>query len=197
MPNMEGIRPGVERRRSLEIFRVPFSTVLEHFDREHDLSETREWARELINTVNDFYSGEWHSAKLPNDLVRSNITLMYHHHPLEGEPLVPEIGATVAETSARFREIENSYHACNNKCCEHIKSLQASPFSHLILASNDGRFKIPDQYQQKLQQRPGTFLHIDGLHRMIAWDLAGRLSDSNDGSVEAYIAGPIMQFPET
>lgn len=189
MQVMEGIRP-IKQEKVPVI--VPFAEVLSQYDNDHADSITNEWARDLLHNADAFYEGEWHRVALSGDVIQNRVTLMYHHHPFEGTSLIPETGSTVAEAAQRLRELGASYSEHNHECDENIRALMQAPLTHIVLASNDGRFKIPDQHQQKLIQKPGTFLHLDGLYRMVAWCLAGRLDEN--AKIDTYIAGPVQNL---
>ena len=186
---------------------INFREIMEELGKQHKLSETLDYIGNLLSEVNRFYEGIWSRAELPNSTVRHRIILMRHghvkgqvlipelvgHKHLEGQVLVPETGSTVAEASARFRAIGPSYVNTNRICYDNIQKQRQAPFSPIILASANKRFRIPEEYQSNLIQPAGSFLHLDGLHRLIAWDLEGRFKDDSEGKprLKAYIAGPI------
>jgi hypothetical protein len=197
------LAPELNRRLENIIFRisrdirhvrpVDFDYVLEQFDDHLYKSEFYEWTRELLVLANDFYSGEWHVAKISPALAMNRVTLMRHQHngPME---LVPPTGSTVTEAASRLQDYGKDYAREHEKCVDITKGYVGGFFENpVILASMADRgFTLPEHEQVVVPE--GNYLHLDGLHRMLARYAVAALNPGRDTravATNAYIVGRI------
>jgi hypothetical protein len=175
---------------------VCFSDVLGHFDEYHKDVEMYLYTRNVLESANVFFGERWCCLELTPKLIRHHITLMYHHHPFSGLCLIPESGATVHDSAKQFSEIRKRYKRRNAFCYRHIQGLKVVPFTPVFLASRDPPgFSMPIWHTIAPPQ--GNFFHLDGLHRLIAWELAGRFCESRyrrEQPLHAYVAGRVSEM---
>jgi hypothetical protein len=176
------------------IRKVEISEVLSSFDKEHQASDgTNSWARTMIENANHKFNGEWHLAELSRREVL-RVLLVWHCDPEDGLELIPKEGMSVEEVTEHLRKIEDEYRKRNSDCYEKIKKFSKNNFSTLFLSIEPIKGYGVQQYDD-LQYRKGSLVHLDGLHRLIAWALAGRLGFLDylfsKEKINAFIAGPI------
>ncbi|SDG31931.1 hypothetical protein SAMN05421505_103170 [Sinosporangium album] len=165
--------------------KVTFDTVLRHFheahprDREHEFNTNDDAEGHLKNA--DRLLGTWNRVLFNRHDVLSVILPWHESEGGEG-PLIPKPGMPVAEAVARVRAQGEEYATLNPVCWAKLQWQATAPFSPLYLSVEP----VEGVDYEELAVRRGL-IHLDGLHRMIAWELWGRLSD--DHTVEAYLAG--------
>jgi hypothetical protein len=148
---------------------VELSEVLGCYERENQGSESFVWARGYLSKKSLESGGKWVLAILDSDEIR-NIMLPDHRHPAENPNiLIPKPGMTVAAAAGRVRDITQE----TGLCWDNISFHKGRDFSlvHVFL-----------------QRQNGGLLNLDGLHRLLAWELVGK-----EENVAAYIVG----MPET
>ncbi|MGW6121386.1 DUF6309 family protein [Nocardia sp. NPDC055165] len=133
----------------------------------------------------DELSGTWTRVLLSRaDLAA--VTLPWHLSEGGERELVPRTGLTVEQAAARLRTERADLAAANPVCTGLITALTEAPFTTVFLsAAPAGHSDYAD-----LRAEEGLF-HLDGLHRMIAWELAGRLPEGDliDGVVAGELRG--------
>jgi hypothetical protein len=96
--------------------------------------------------------------------------------------LVPAGGASVAETAARLRADLAGYQRYNPHCWGRIQRAVDEPSSLMVLS----RQPMIEAGHGACATAAGPYV-VDGLHRMVAWELAGRLDHAV--SIRACICG--------
>jgi Family of unknown function (DUF6309) len=125
--------------------------------------------------------GRWGKVVLNRSDVRS-IILPWHVSEGGGIALVPQFGLTVAQAAAKLLPMTDRYAAESPVCWTKLLRACTAPLSAVFLSTK--AIDVPD-YEQ-LQTAEGL-VHLDGLHRLVSWELNGLLTTS--ARVEAYIAG--------
>ncbi len=177
------------------IERVDFSDVLKRFDREHPINqETNEWARDRLKNANERFGGEWYSVQLSRREVLSGIELVYHHDPGSGLVLIPEEGSTVSEAKDKFLKIRLDYSKKNSDCYEKIVKFGSRMFDYVFLCTAPLKgFGVTEH--EKLDHTEENLVHIDGLHRLVAWAVKGRLGwfryNVFSKKIYAFVAGDV------
>ncbi|MFF2042117.1 DUF6309 family protein [Kitasatospora sp. NPDC058170] len=165
--------------------RTDFETVLRRYrrdhpvDREHEDNSNSDGDAHLLAAEGLF--GGWGKVLLDRADVLD--TVLPWHLGEGGElELVPATGMTVAEAVERLRGIGDGYGGLNPSCGRKLRRQADAPFTPVFLS-------VPaigsTDYQGLL--RSDGLTHLDGLHRMIAWELYGRLGPGVE--IEAYVAG--------
>ncbi|MFG3051601.1 DUF6309 family protein [Kitasatospora sp. NPDC048239] len=165
--------------------RIDFDTVLGRYrrdhpvDREHEDNSNSDGDAHLLTAEGMF--GGWGRVLLDRADVLD--TVLPWHLGEGGElELVPATGMTVAEAVVRLRGIGGGYNGLNPSCARKLRRQAEAPFTPVFLS-------VPaigsTDYQGLL--RADGLTHLDGLHRMIAWELYGRLGPGVE--IEAYVAG--------
>src|SRR5438270_5349919 len=169
---------------------VSFEEVLACFDAEHEVKpdNTNEHARNMLQAAQEKFNGTWTCATLEREDVL-NIVLPHHISERGVIPLIPPTGLTVAAAVERLREISvREYQAANAICWRKIaycKETYPSPIFLCIAPVSHSDY-------QNLTNFEGHLIHLDGLHRLIAWGLYGNLEPDEyvkRGKVMAYVAG--------
>lgn len=164
---------------------VPFTAVFDRFrhehaaDRDHVRNSNAE-GEELLRLA-DAVPGEWVRVTLDRQDV---LGVMLPWHTGEGGDfeLVPPAGLTVADAVERLRAEDERYRLANPVCADRLAWLVDAPASPLFLCTR----AVETVDYAGLAVREGV-IHLDGLHRMIAWESSGRLAAG--APVEAYLAG--------
>ncbi|TQF08036.1 hypothetical protein E6W39_00310 [Kitasatospora acidiphila] len=133
--------------------------------------------------------GCWHAVLLSRAEVLG-VVLPWHTGEGGGYELVPRSGLTVAQTAAKLRARPTAIAAANPVCTAKLAFLADSPLTPVYLSTR----AVP--HCDYASVRPhGALVHVDGLHRMLAWELAGRLPEHE--RVEAFIAGDLGSLPRS
>ncbi|MEW2523624.1 DUF6309 family protein [Streptomyces sp. NPDC047071] len=164
-----------------------FDEVRARFHRDHPVGRAHE-----VNTNEDADSalrladatfGTWSTIRLSRTDVRS-VLLPWHLGCGGGRELVPRTGLTVGQAADLLRAHEAEFTAANPVCTGKIALFRGSAFSSIYLTTRP----IPHDHYADLPTDDGL-VHLDGLHRLLAWELAERLSTSEE--LTAYIAGDL------
>ncbi|MFE2938830.1 DUF6309 family protein [Streptomyces sp. NPDC059255] len=165
---------------------VTFETVQRRFARAHPLeltheANTNDEAEEHILHAQHTL-GAWQRVVLDrDDLLR--IVLPWHLGEGGERELVPASGLTVGQAVARLRELGDTYARTNPVCARKLDRMTTAPFSALFLSAR----AVPGVDYAGLVVREGL-IHLDGLHRALAWERAGRLTPGT--RIEAFLAVP-------
>jgi Family of unknown function (DUF6309) len=168
------------------IRKATFIEVLRHFEQHHPIGDdnTNSHARMCLEKATKRVQGKWAYVSLGAEDAR-NIVLP--HHLSEGGhlPLIPPTGMTVRAAANRIRRISASVYAVENPVCwKKLDYWRGRHESALFLSTvavdhaDYHRVKVP---------RDGL-VHLDGLHRLLAWELWRRFGSSRH-PVYAYVAG--------
>ncbi|MFD7224852.1 DUF6309 family protein [Streptomyces sp. NPDC056730] len=169
---------------------VPFASVLDTFVRAHPLdraheANTNDEAEEHIRNA-ELSLGSWRRVLLDrDDLLR--VVLPWHLGEGGERELIPKSGLTVAEAVARLDAVAGpdaaggAYARTNPVCARKLDALAAAPFTPLFLSTR----AVPGIDYAGLVVREGL-IHLDGLHRALAWERAGRLTAGT--RIEAFLA---------
>ncbi|MGH3932278.1 MAG: DUF6309 family protein, partial [Pseudonocardiaceae bacterium] len=170
---------------------VTFDDVLRRFyqehalDRAHEANTNSEAEQHLRNA--DALLGQWSRVLLGR---RDILGVMLPWHLSEGgsRELVPKSGLTVASAARRLRSESRQHAAANPTCWGKLAWQQRSPLTPLFLSTR----AIGTVDYEDLSVKDGL-THLDGLHRMLAWELFDRLPE--DDRIEAYVAGALPVAP--
>lgn len=169
------------------IDKIEFEEVLEAFCLEHSTERahdenTNPEAERALNLANA-QMGEWRKALVRREDIL-NVILPWHISCGGKTELVPKSGMTVGQAAAKIAGMGEAFARENPVCYQKLQRMGKQPLTPLFLST---RAIEKDDYRD-LERKEGL-VHIDGLHRMIAWELNGRLSGQVE--VEAYVAKPI------
>lgn len=175
------------------IDKANFLTVLSVFDREHPTSEgTNSWARKMLENANHEFNGEWHQVQLSRKDILG-ILLVGHHDPMDGLVLIPEQGMSVRMVAKHWKDIKSIYQVKNKDCYAKITKFSEQPFSAIFLSVRPIKgYDVPEY--ENLEYKNNALVHLDGLHRLVAWAIAGRFNRFRyflGRKLNAFIAGPI------
>ncbi len=166
--------------------RVSFERVWSVFRDRHrpDADDADGWALSRLEEADDQFD-EWARVKLDREDVME-VVLVYHCRGA-GDPLVPREGATVAAIADRLRDDAAWLAADHPRCHVRIEYLMQEPFSPVFLAEGPLEDSSAEQYDW-LRYREGHLVHLDGLHRLLAWTLDGRFEEGYENDLTAYVA---------
>jgi hypothetical protein len=172
---------------------VTFDEVLQRFyhehslDRAHEANSNGEAEQHLRNA--DALLRQWSRVLLSR---RDVLGVMLPWHLSEGgnRELIPKSGLTVAAAARRLRSGGRQHARMNPTCWGKLTWQSTSPLTPLFLSTH----AIGTVDYEELQIKDGI-THLDGLHRMLAWELHHRLPD--DDRIEAYVAGTPTRRPAT
>lgn len=173
---------------------VTFDEVLQRFyhehalDRAHEANSNGEAEQHLRNA--DALLRQWSRVLLGR---RDVLGVMLPWHLSEGgnRELIPKSGLTVAAAARRLRSGGRQHARMNPTCWGKLTWQSTSPLTPLFLSTH----AIGTVDYEELRVKDGL-THLDGLHRMLAWELHHRLPD--DDRIEAYVAGtlPVDRPPD-
>lgn len=152
---------------------VAYSEVHDAYLRDHPVERAHEANSNVYGEENleraDRMPGGWWRVRLSRADVLG-VVLPWHLSEGGELELVPRTGLTVGEAAARVRSGGAAWTAANPVCAAKLKLLRRAPFTPLFLSSAP----VDHSDYGELSARAGL-IHLDGLHRMLAWELAGRL----------------------
>jgi hypothetical protein len=144
--------------------RVSFDDVLKTFATNHG---DQVWARALLHAA-DSQLGEWTLVELaPEDVMA--VWLPHHRHGFElgqGLEVVPPEGSTVANAIKRLSAIGSK-----NPCAELIDILSSLAPTPVYLSSQPVDH---EDFAGLIRRKVTGLVHLDGLHRLVAWGTAGQ-----------------------
>ncbi|MEU5977254.1 DUF6309 family protein [Streptomyces sp. NPDC047315] len=166
---------------------VPFEQVLKAFLQDHphvmegmdDEDNTNDDAEENLCQA-QLVLGRWQRVVLDRSEVL-DVVLPWHMGEYGEHELIPPAGMTVGSATTRLRELDEAYLNGNPRCAAKLEHHARAPMSPLYLSTRP----VPGPDYERLEAVEGL-IHLDGLHRMLAWERAGRLD--GDVAVEAYLA---------
>jgi hypothetical protein len=141
------------------------------------------WTLKHLQTADAMFAGRWRMVDVPADALRQAVLGAHAGEPCRGDSmeLVPAGGASVAATASRLRAARVDYEGHNPSCWGRMQQAAGEPFSLIVLAMR------PMIELGHGAGAAGRFFVVDGLHRLVAWELAGRLAQG--GSIRACICG--------
>jgi hypothetical protein len=113
------------------------------------------------------------------------VVLPWHLSEGGARELVPRTGLTVGQAAIVLQSEWSRWLDANPVCTKRLQLLSDAPFTPVFVSTSP----VAHSDYADLTVREGLF-HVDGLHRMIAWELAGRLPE--DEQTPAFVAGDAM-----
>ncbi|WP_405996885.1 DUF6309 family protein [Streptomyces sp. NBC_00829] len=165
---------------------ITFDALTSLFGRAHpydpnDEANSNDEAETHIRNAQLTLGGRWHQVMLEGTEVL-DIVLPWHSGEAGDVELIPRTGLTVAAAASRLAVLGTSYADTNPLCALKLaRQTHASP-RPLFLSTRP----VSGQDYEALTVREGL-IHLDGLHRMLAWQRAGLLVPG--WWVKAYVAG--------
>jgi Family of unknown function (DUF6309) len=165
---------------------VEFAEVLARFRSEHSVDDTHEWNSNSDGEAHllcaDRLTDRWDRVLLgPEEIGR--VVLPWHESEGGDLKLVPKTGLTVADATEVLRAVSDRYPTESPVCWRKIARMNAGPSTPLYLSA----VVIDMSDYEELEVTGDGLIHLDGLHRMVSWQLNGVLTSGC--TVEAYVAG--------
>ncbi|MFJ9552185.1 DUF6309 family protein [Nocardiopsis sp. NPDC101807] len=148
-------------------------------DRPHPANSNRDGEKALA--MAEELLGAWSLVRLTREEVLG-VVLPWHLSEGGAVELVPRSGLTVGEAADRIRAGGPGMAAANPVCAGKLELLRSAPLTPVYLSTRP----VPHSDYGDLRVRTGL-IHLDGLHRMIAWELSRRLPPGE--TLEAFVAG--------
>ncbi|KIF75396.1 hypothetical protein QR77_18815 [Streptomyces sp. 150FB] len=166
---------------------VTFDEVLTAFRQDHPVARehgnnTNQDAENVLFLADKLFT-TWSKARLSRADFR-DVMLPWHLSEGGGFELVPRTGRTVGQAADLVRSRTAELATANPVCMAKITQFGDSPFSSVYLSTSP----VTHDHYADLPTGEGL-VHLDGLHRLLAWELSGRLSLTEELSV--YIAGDL------
>jgi GNAT superfamily N-acetyltransferase len=145
------------------------------------------WTLPLIDLA-DRQFGAWQLVMLQGREAAEVVLPPHAGEPCHGDTLalIGSEGATVASAAQTLDGLAARYRRLNRSCWQRIEHAGCEPFSPLILTTEP--LDHPDYRSLGVG---GSLFHLDGLHRLLGWQRAGRLTEV---SIEAWVAGRAHHF---
>jgi hypothetical protein len=165
--------------------------VLRAFDQDHIIKpeNSNQYARELLEKAGRQFEGVWAQVFLSREDVLKIILPPHNHREGGGQAeLIPISGLMVSAATEKIRGMP-SYQSTNTCCWRSITYWMDRYPSPVFLSA--GPIRDCSDYQH-LTNHDSHLIHLDGLHRLIAWGLSGKLDPGQYDKgqrVEAYVAG--------
>ncbi|GAA2155914.1 hypothetical protein GCM10009760_56310 [Kitasatospora kazusensis] len=164
---------------------VTFAEVRRVYLRDHPADQaheanTNQCGEENLQRAEDLL-GSWWKVRLSRAEV---LGIMLPWHLSEGGKLelVPRTGLTVGQAAARIRAGGAEWAEANPVCAAKLELLKWAPLTPVYLSTRP----VPHSDYADLPPTDGL-VHLDGLHRMLVWEVARRLPRS--ARLEAFVAG--------
>ncbi|GAA2248633.1 MULTISPECIES: DUF6309 family protein [Kitasatospora] len=172
---------------------APFAEVRETFLQDHPLEGAHEANSNQDGEQNleraEQLLGTWWRVRLSRAEVLG-VILPWHLSEGGRLELVPRSGLTVAQAAERIRSGGAEWAEANPVCAAKLRLLRHAPFTPVYLSTRP----VPHSDYSDLRIREGL-IHLDGLHRMLAWELAERLPAEE--RLDAFIASDLPIRPAT
>lgn len=173
---------------------VTFDEVLTGFHRDHSVARDHEAntnrdAQDALRLADETFGG-WSKVRLSRAEIRT-VMLPWHLSEGGGRELVPRSGRTVGQAADLLRAHAAEFAAANAVCTAKLTRFRTAPFTSVFLSTRP----VPHDHYADLPTRDGL-VHLDGLHRLLAWELAERLPAGEDFT--AFVAGdltPLTPLP--
>ncbi|MFF8957342.1 DUF6309 family protein [Streptomyces sp. NPDC014894] len=167
---------------------VTFDEVCAQFRRDHPVEREHEanTNQDAVNALElaDQTFGSWSRARLSGAEVR-DVMLPWHLSEGGGCELVPRSGLTVGRAVRLLRSREPEWSEANPVCRAKLDRFRDARPSSIYLSTR----ALPHEDYAGLPTDHEGLFHLDGLHRMIALELGGRLPTEEELTV--FIAGDI------
>lgn len=164
---------------------VAYPEVHDAFLRDHPVGRAHEANSNMYGEENldraDRIPGGWWRVRLSRADVLG-VVLPWHLSEGGALELVPRSGLTVGQAADRIRSGGAAWATANPVCAAKLRLLRWAPFTPLFL----GTEPVDHPDYADLEVRAGL-IHIDGLHRMLSWELAGRLPSR--AGLDGYLVG--------
>ncbi|MFJ4686639.1 DUF6309 family protein [Streptomyces sp. NPDC091377] len=152
---------------------VPSDAVVREFLRDHpydpdERDNTNDDAESNLHAA-DRLLGHWYRVLLDRSELLE-VILPWHLGEGGGIELVPPTGLTLADASAALRALGDTYALSNPHCAHKLNWQATAPLGPIHLSTR----AVPGADYERMEPREGL-IHLDGLHRMLAWENAGRL----------------------
>ncbi|MEU3569115.1 DUF6309 family protein [Kitasatospora sp. NPDC036755] len=164
---------------------VAYPEVHDAYLRDHPVERAHEansnmYGEENLDRADRIRGGWWRIRLSRADVL--GVVLPWHLSEGGELELVPRSGLTVAEAAERVRAGGAAWTAANPVCAAKLRLLREAPFTLVFLSTAP----VDHSDYGDLAVRSGL-IHLDGLHRMLAWELAGRLPER--ALLDGYLVG--------
>src|SRR5271167_851703 len=157
----------IDRGHSPLLRVMNFEEVKTRFLSENSLAEgSNEYACRLLAKANEEANGEWASVHLSKARI---LDIMLRPHRHGQDELISRSGLTVA--AAMKKAQSGVYRSRNPVCWKIIDFHKDRPLSCVFLSTRP----IDATDYRELAGWEGHLVHLDGLHRFLAWGLSNRL----------------------
>jgi hypothetical protein len=164
---------------------LDFGQVLERFRAEHSVDKPHESNTNSDGEMHllraDALLGRWAEVMIGREEIRS-VVLPWHLSEGGAIPLVPPSGRSVADAVDELRPLAGRYAEESPVCWRKLERMRAAPWTPVYLSTE----AIDATDYDELHVRHGL-IHLDGLHRLVSWELHGLLTDETE--LVAYVAG--------
>ena len=133
------------------------------------------------------FRGRWRDVELDSAELAGIWLPPHAGEPCQGDHhavLVPPGGASVWDTVRRLRASLGDYAGGNPCCWSRVTAAMDEAFSPIVVTTQP---LCAEEYRSVGIHPDRCLYHLDGLHRLIGWSLAGRLTPAL--RVRAYVAG--------
>lgn len=156
--------------------------LLEERGQRHD---SWPWTVKYLELADLQFNGQWTATTLDAAKAKAVIVPAHSGEPCRGDRLeLVGGGGTSVEAAARWlRTIQDQYATANPTCWRRIQEAAHGPFSTVVLTTEP----LGSVEHATLSPRPDSLYHLDGLHRLLGWELASRLRGAI--SIPAIVAG--------
>ena len=134
------------------------------------------WTVKYLTAADQVVGGRWRYVDVPLARLREVVLAPHAGEPCQGDTmeLVPAAGATVAATARRLAAEVPAYSVHNATCWGRIERALAEPFSTVVLSTHP----LSEAGHSARGPANHAWFVLDGFHRLVAWERAGRLTDS-------------------
>ena len=151
------------------------------------------WTLRFLDIADRQFGGTWRRLDLRGDQALAIMLPPHAGEPCCGDrlALLDSAGARLGDAARRLRAVEDAYSRENRSCWSRIRGAISTPFSEVILTPAP----LDSDDHRGLPVVPDTLYHLDGLHRLLGWALAGRLTP--DAAIPAMVAESPQTSPRS
>ncbi|GEM_PF-4115625 len=167
-------------KKLIDVKKISFDDVKESFRKENNLNTKHgKLVMEVLEATNKNL-GKWIKAKIPKEILLKTLILRHQHGEIE---ISFSNGSTIKEVIDRIISFGKEYKEKCPECVKILNKYKKKIPGHIYLAAEkpNNLYGYP-----KAKYRQGSFVFLDGLHRLLAG--AYQIREGNYKPIKCFVA---------